>query len=103
MLPGLVTPTHLLLLLVAAAVFFGLRKLKSVRSRPAGSAQRRRLPDVRSLRLRRPTRSQAHVLLLIVCAFLAFALTRAVALPLFLAVFFVLWVCGYGVLARLYR
>ena len=33
----------------------------------------------------------------------AFAFTRAVALPLFLIVFFALWLCGYGVLARLYR
>ena len=40
---------------------------------------------------------------LLVSATVAFVFTRAVALPLFLIVFFAVWLGGYGVLARLYR
>ncbi len=103
MLPGLVTPTHLLLILAALAVFFGLRRLSMRGTRASSTARGRGLGGIRSLRLRRPTRSQAHVGWLLFSALLAFAFTRAVAMPLFLIVFFALWLCGYGVLARLYR
>ena len=43
------------------------------------------------------------MVLLLVSALVSFAVTRAVALPLFLLVFFALWLGGYGLLARLYR
>jgi hypothetical protein len=102
MLPGLVTPTHLLLILAALAVFFGLRRLSRRGARTTGVARGRGLA-FRSLRWRKPTRAQAHVGWLLISALVAFAFTRAVALPLFLIVFFALWLCGYGVLARLYR
>lgn len=109
MAPGFVTPTHLLFLLAAVAVFFALKKLPRGGSgvaydwSPARSAPRRAVARMRSLRLRKPTRAQAHLALLLVSALVSFAVTRAVALPLFLLVFFALWLCGYGVLARLYR
>ena len=102
MLPGLVTPTHVLLILAALAIFFGLRRL-SLRGTRATSVARGRGLGIRSLHLKRPTRAQAHVGWLLISALVAFAFTRAVALPLFLVVFFALWLCGYGVLARLYR
>jgi hypothetical protein len=109
MAPGFVTPTHLLFLLAAVAVFFVLKKLPRGGSdaaydwSPARSAPRRALARIGSLRPRKPTRAQAHVVLLLASALVSFAVTRAVALPLFLLVFFALWLCGYGVLARLYR
>jgi hypothetical protein len=103
MLPGLLTPTHLLLLLCAVAVFFGLRKVSTRRPRTARPARRRGTGRIRSLRLRKPTRAQAHVAWLLFSALVAFAVTHAAALPLFLLVFFVVWICGYGVLVRLYR
>jgi hypothetical protein len=103
MLPGLVTPTHLLLILIALAIFFGLRWLSTRATRASRPAQGRGIGRLRSLRLTTPTRGQAHVAWIVASAVVAFALTRAVALPLFLIVFFALWLCGYGVLARLYR
>jgi len=105
MLPGLLTPTHVLLLLVALAVFFGLRRFSTRGTGATRSAERRGGGRIRRLRLRprKPARGEAHVAWLLVSALIAFALTRAVALPLFLAAFFALWLCGYGVLARLYR
>jgi hypothetical protein len=109
MAAGFVTPTHLLFLLAAAAVFFVLKRLPRGGSwsshdwGPARSARSRVVAKMRGLRLRRPTRAQAHVVVLLVSALVSFAVTRAVALPLFLLVFFALWLCGYGVLARLYR
>jgi len=107
MAPGFVTTTHLLFLLAAVAVFFVLKKLPrggAARDRgPVRTTPRRTLVRMRSLRLRKPTRAQAHVVLLLVSALVSFAITRAVALPLFLLVFFALWLCGCGVLARLYR
>jgi hypothetical protein len=114
MAPGFVTPTHLLFLLAAVAAFVVLSKLPKGGSRkgasgaprdwdPARRAPRRVLARVMSLRLRKPTKAQAHVGLLVFSALVSFTLTRAVALPLFLLVFFALWLCGYGVLARLYR
>ena len=106
---GFLTPTHLLFLLAAVAVFFVLKKLprgdrwSSHDWSPACSAPRRAFARIRRSRLRKPTRAQAHVVLLLVSALVSFAVTRAVALPLFLLVFFALWICGYGVLARTYR
>jgi uncharacterized iron-regulated membrane protein len=55
------------------------------------------------LRLRRPTRRTAHTVWLAVSAMIALVFTRGVALPLFLGLFFVVWLLGYGVLIRLYR
>ncbi len=54
-------------------------------------------------RLRKPTRRGAHIIWLIVSAGVALWFTRGVAIPLFLALFFVVWLCGYSVLVRLYR
>ena len=103
MLPGLVTPTHLLFFFAAVVVFFGLRRLSARGAREARPRRGRVAGRLRNLRLRWPTRGEAHVIWLLVCALLAFVVTRAVALPLFLIVFFALWLCGYGLLARLYR
>jgi len=109
MAAGFLTPTHLLFLLAAVAVFFVLKKLPRGGSgavydwSPARSAPRRAFARIRGSRPRKPTRAQAHIVLLLVSALVSFAVTRAVALPLFLLVFFALWICGYGVLARLYR
>jgi hypothetical protein len=112
---GFVTPTHLLFMLAAVAAFVVLSKLprggsSSARGSgsardwsPARSARSRLVARMKSLRLKKPSRAQAHVVLLLVSALVSFAFTRAVALPLFLLVFFALWLCGYGVLARLYR
>jgi len=103
MAAGFLTPTHLLLVLAALAVFFGMRWLSRRRARPARRGQGRGVDRVAGLRIRKPTRAQAHVAWLLVSALVAFAFTRAAALPLFLVVFFAVWLCGYGVLARLYR
>ena len=109
MASGFVTPTHLLFMLAAVAAFFVLKKLPRGGSwsshdwSPARSTRSRVVARMKSLRLRKPTRAQAHVVVLLSSALVSFALTRAVALPLFLLVFFALWLCGYGVLARLYR
>jgi hypothetical protein len=103
MLPGLLTPTHVLFLTVVAALVFGLRRLTSPRVRTARAVREPSTGAVRSLRLRKPTRREAHIGWLLMCVVIAFALTRAVALSLFLLVFLAVWACGYGVLARLYR
>jgi hypothetical protein len=103
MLPGLLTPTHVLVLVVVVGITFGLRRLTTPRPRKPGAARGPGSVTPRRLRLRKPTRREAHVGWLLVCIVLAFALTRAVAMPLFLLVFVAVWACGYGVLARLYR
>ncbi len=101
---GFVTPTHLLILGVLLALLFGLRSLTRGDARAAGAARGRRLRGgLRGWRFTKPTRRQAHVTWLIASALVAFVLTRAVALPLFLLVFFAVWLCGYWVLVRLYR
>ncbi len=101
---GFVTPTHALLLFIALAVVFGWTRLTRGDEHATAAARGRRLRDRRwRWRLTRPTRRQAHLVWLIASALVAFALTRAVALPLFLLVFFALWACGYWVLVRLYR
>ena len=106
---GFVTPTHLLFMLAAVAAFFVLSKLPKGGAGtprdwdPARKAPRRVVARLGSMRLRKPTRAQAHVVVLLGSALVSFAVTRAVALPLFLLVFFALWLCGFGVLARLYR
>lgn len=101
---GFVTPTHVLLLLAVFAAFFVLSRLTSDDVEQAGAARGRRLRRLfRRPRLRRPTRREAHVGWLVVSILVAFACTRAVAMPLFLFVFFVVWIGGYGVLSRLYR
>ena len=103
MLPGLLTPTHVLFLAVIVGLTFGLRRLTTPRARTSRVARRPATGSLWRLRLRKPTRREAHIGWLLVCVVLAFALTRAVAMPLFLLVFVAVWACGYGVLARLYR
>ena len=103
MLPGLLTPTHVLFLAVIVAVTFGLRRITTPRARTSRVAREPRAATVRRLRLRKPTRREAHIGWLVICVVLAFVLTRAVAMPLFLLVFVAVWACGYGVLARLFR
>jgi hypothetical protein len=104
---GFVTPTHALLLLAAVAVFFILGRLSRGDAREAGAAQGRRvrrgLRGLRGWRLGRPTRAQAHVGWLAISVLISFALTRGIAVPVFLVLFLVLWLAGFGVLARLYR
>lgn len=104
---GFVTPTYALLLLAALAAFVVLGRLTRGENEEAAAAQGRRLrrglSGLRGWRLRWPTRKEAHVGWLVASALVAFALTRAVALPLFVLVFLVLWIAGFGVLARLYR
>jgi hypothetical protein len=101
---GFLTPTHLLLLLAALAAFVVLGRMTRGDAREGAAAHgrraRRRLLD---FRLRKPTRREVHIGWLVASALVAFALTRAVALPLFLFVFVVLWLAGFGVLWRLYR
>ena len=104
---GLVTPTHALLLLAALAAFFVLSRLTRGDAQEAAAAQgrrvRRSLRDRRGFRLRWPTRGEAHVGWLVASVLLAFTVTRGIAIPLFLLLFLVLWLAGFGVLSRLYR
>jgi hypothetical protein len=104
---GLVTPTHALLLLAALAAFVVLGRLTRGDAQEAAAAQGRRvrrgLRGRRSFRLRWPTRREANIGWLIVSVLVAFAVTRGIAIPLFLLFFVVLWLAGFGVLARLYR
>jgi hypothetical protein len=101
---GLATPTHALLLLAAVAAFLLLGRLTRGDAEAAAAAQGRRARRrARGFHLRWPTRGEAHVVWLVVCALVAFVFTRGVAMPLFVLVFFVLWLAGYGVLARVYR
>ncbi len=55
------------------------------------------------LRLRKPPRRKAHIIWLVVAAAIALVFTHGVAVPLFLCLYLVVWLLGYGVLARLYR
>jgi len=101
---GFVTPTQVLLLLGVAAVVIVLGKLARRDPQGAAVARGRRVRSgLRGWRLTKPTRRQAHVGWLVASALVAFALTRAVALPLFLLVFLAVWLCGYWALAKLYR
>ena len=101
---GYMTPTHLLLLLAAVAAFFVLGRLTRGDAREAAAAHGRRARrGLRGFRLRKPTRREVHVGWLIASVLLAFALTRGIALPVFLVVFLALWLSGFGVLARFYR
>jgi hypothetical protein len=103
MAAGFLTPTHLLVVLAALAVFLVWRGLARRSARPARRGRGRAVDRIAGWRVRRPTRAQAHVAWLLVSALIAFAFTRAAALPLFLVVFFAVWLCGYGVLVRLFR
>jgi hypothetical protein len=55
------------------------------------------------LRLRKPTRRTVHIVWLAVSALIALVFTRGVAIPLFVGLFFVVWLLGYTILARIYR
>jgi hypothetical protein len=103
MLPGLLTPTHVLFLVVVLAVTFGVRWLTTPRARTSRAAREPGTGTFRRLRIRKPTRREAHIGWLLICVVFAFVLTRAVAMPVFLLVFLAVWACGYGVLASLYR
>jgi hypothetical protein len=98
------TPTSALLLLAALLVFFILTRLSRGNAEAAGVERgrgiRRRL---RVFRLAWPTRRQVHVAWVIVCALVSFALTRGIAVPVFVLVFLALWLAGFGVLHRVYR
>jgi hypothetical protein len=101
---GFVTPTHILFLIAVLAVVLGVGRLTRGGVHATAAAKGRRLRGAwRGWRFTKPTRRQAHVAWLVASALVAFALTRAVALPLFLLVFFAVWVCGYWVLVRRYR
>jgi hypothetical protein len=54
-------------------------------------------------RLRKPKRRTAHIAWLVIAASVALVFTRGAMIVLFMGLFFVLWLLGYGVLARLYR
>jgi len=54
-------------------------------------------------RLRKPTRRTVHIVWLVVSALVALVFTRGVALPLFVGLFFVVWLLGYTILVRFYR
>ncbi len=103
MLPGLLTPTHVLVIVAILAVTFGLRKVTTpVRGRPVRLA--RQGPGASGACVcggRRGDRLTSHGCWSVRWSPSLF--TRAVALPLFLLVFLALWICGYGVLSRLYR
>jgi hypothetical protein len=101
---GFITPTHVLLLLAAIGVFVVLGRFSRGGGRAPGPVRGRwTWRDARRWRPRKPTRSQAHAVWLVVSALVALVFTHGVALPLFLLVFFVVWLAGFGVLARLYR
>jgi hypothetical protein len=104
---GIVTPTHALLLLAALAAFFVLGRLTRGDARETAAAQGRRVRrgvrGRRPFKLRWPTRGEAHVAWLVTSVLLAFAVTRGIAIPLFLLLFLVLWLAGFGVLNRIYR
>jgi hypothetical protein len=104
---GFVTPTHALLLLAALVAFFVLGRLRRGDAQEAAAAHGRRarrgLRGLLDVRLRKPTRREAHVGWLIASAVVAFAFTRGIAVPVFLLVFVVLWLSGFGVLGRIYR
>ncbi len=108
---GFFTPTHLLLILAAIGVFVALSRTGKASRDAARRTEAHERPAERAatrgagLRrlLARPTRAQCHLAWLVASALIAFALTRAAALPLFLAAFLVLWLAGFGVLVRLYR
>jgi len=101
---GFVTPTHALVLLAVVAAFFVLGRLTRGDAQEAAAAHGRRARrGLRGLRLRWPTRGEAHVGWLIASALVAFAVTRGIAVPVFLFLFVVLWLAGFGVLARIYR
>jgi hypothetical protein len=55
------------------------------------------------LRLRRPTPRTVHIVWLIVSAGVALFVTRGAVLPVFLALFFVVWLLGYWILFRGYK
>ena len=101
---GFVTPAQILLLVGVVAVVVVLGKLARPDARAAAAARGRQVRrGWRGWRFTKPTRRQAHIAWLVASALVAFALTRAVALPLFLLVFLAVWLCGYWALVKLYR
>jgi hypothetical protein len=104
MLAAYVTPAHALLLLAVIVAFFVLARLSRGDAHEVGAAGGRRLRSrLRGWRLRRPTPRHLHVAWVVVSALVALVFTRGVAVPVFVLVFFALWLVGFGVLHRLYR
>jgi hypothetical protein len=104
MLAAYVTPAHALLLLAALIAFFVLARLSRGGAHEAGAAGGRRVRRrVGGWRLRWRAPRQLHVAWVVVSALMALMFTRGVAMPVFVLVFLVLWLAGFGVLHRLYR
>jgi hypothetical protein len=104
MLAAYVTPAHALLLLAVLVAFFVLARLSRGDAHEAGAARGRRFRSrLRGWRLRKPTPRQLHVAWVVASALVALVFTRGVAMPVFVLVFFALWLLGFGVLHRLYR
>lgn len=98
------TPVTALAFLAVLVVFVVLTWLsRGDREAAAARGGRRLRGRLSGLRLGKPTRRQVHAGWVVVSALLAFALTRGIAVPVFVLVFFALWLVGFGVLARLYR
>ena len=55
------------------------------------------------LRLRTPTHRQVHILWLIVAAVVAAWFTRGTVLSLFLALFLIVWLLGYLIIAKAHK
>jgi hypothetical protein len=53
--------------------------------------------------LKKPTARHVHIAWLVVSAVLAAYVTRGALLVLFLGLFFVIWIVGFGVIVRYYR
>ena len=104
MLAASVTPAHALLLLAVIVAFFVLARLSRGDAHEAGAAAGRRLRSrVRGWRPRKPSPRHLHVAWVVVSALVALVFTRGVAMPMFVLVFFALWLAGFGVLQRLIR
>jgi hypothetical protein len=104
MLAASVTPAHALLLLAVLVAFVVLARLSKGDAHAAGAAGGRRLRSrLRGWRLRKPTPRQLHVAWVVVSALVALVFTRGVAMPVFVLVFFSVWLAGFGLLHRLYR
>ncbi|NLE22576.1 MAG: hypothetical protein GX624_07345 [Actinobacteria bacterium] len=98
------TPASALLLLAALVAFMVLTGLSRGRGEEAAAAGGRRLKSAfRGFRLRKPTRRQVHTAWVVGSAAVAFALTRGIAVPVFVLIFFALWLTGFGAIQRYYR
>ena len=53
--------------------------------------------------MRKPTRRTVHIFWIVAAALLAAFLARGAVPAVFLAVFFVVWLLGFGVMEKVYR